>query len=89
MYQNDGIINHDAAQISKKGRFKKYYPVAYVGAHGGAVGCGTFVQPGRSRVRFPIMSLDLSGRSMAPDFNHPLTEMSTTNISWGVKAVGA
>jgi hypothetical protein len=30
-----------------------------------------------------------SGRTMALGLNQPLTEMSTRNISWGVKAVGA
>jgi hypothetical protein len=30
-----------------------------------------------------------SGRTMALDSTHPLTEMSTRNISWGVKAAGA
>ena len=30
-----------------------------------------------------------SGRSMAPGLTQPLTEMSTRNISWGVKAAGA
>jgi hypothetical protein len=27
-----------------------------------------------------------SGRTLAPGFNQPLIEMSTRNISWGVKA---
>jgi len=41
-----------------------------MGAHGGAVGWGTALQAGRSRVRFPIMSLEFfhwhnpSGRTM-------------------------
>jgi len=30
-----------------------------------------------------------SGRTMALESTQPLTEMSTRNISWGVKAVGA
>jgi hypothetical protein len=30
-----------------------------------------------------------SGRTMALGSTQPLTEMSTSNISWGVKAVGA
>jgi hypothetical protein len=29
------------------------------------------------------------GRTMALESTQPLTEMSTRNISWGVKAVGA
>jgi hypothetical protein len=32
---------------------------------------------------------DPSGRTMALGSTRPLTEMSTRNISWGVKAVGA
>ena len=44
---------------------------------------------GRSRVRFPMLSLDFfhlhnpSGRSMALGSPQPLTEMSTKNNSWG------
>jgi len=30
-----------------------------------------------------------SGRTMALGLTQPLTEMSTRNISWGVKAAGA
>ena len=30
-----------------------------------------------------------SGRTMALGSTHPLTEVSTRNISWGVKAAGA
>jgi hypothetical protein len=29
------------------------------------------------------------GRTMALGLTHPLTEMSTRNLSWGVKAAGA
>jgi len=49
----------------------------------------------RSRVYFPLMSLEFfhwhnpSGRTMALGSTQSLTEMSTRNISWGVKAVGA
>jgi hypothetical protein len=63
------------------------------GARGGAVGWGTALQAGRSRVRFPIEPLKFidnpSGRTMGPGLTQPLTEMSTRNISWGVKAAGA
>ena len=64
------------------------------GARGGAVGWGTALQAGRSRVRFPMVSLEFfidnpSGRTMALGSTQPLTEMSTRNISWGVKAAGA
>ena len=34
-------------------------------------------------------SLNLTGRSMALESIHPLTEMSTRGISLGVKAAGA
>jgi len=61
----------------------------------GAVGWGTALQVGRSRVRFPIVPLELF-----IDINllatlwlwgwlQPVTEMSTTNISWGVKLASA
>jgi len=47
-----------------------------------------YVQAGRSRVRFPMVSLEFfndntSGRTMALGSTQPLTEMSTRNISWG------
>ena len=58
------------------------------GARGGAVSSGTVLQAGRSRVRFPMMSLEFfidnsSGRTMALGPTQPLKEMSTRNISWG------
>jgi len=62
---------------------------------GGAVGWGTVLQTGRSRVRFSMVSLKIfrwhnpSGRTMALGLTQPLTEMSSRNISWGVKAAGA
>jgi hypothetical protein len=49
-------------------------------ARGGAVGCGTALQAGRSRVRFPTVSLEFLIDIILPD---ALTEMSTGNISWG------
>jgi hypothetical protein len=51
-------------------------------AHGGAVGRGTALQVGRSRARFPMVSLDFfhwhnaSGRTMALGLTQSLTEMS-------------
>jgi hypothetical protein len=65
------------------------------GARGGAVGWGTTLLTGTSRGRFPMVSLELIpwhnrfGRTMALELTQPLTEMSTRNISWGVKAAGA
>ena len=55
-----------------------------MGASGGAVGCGTALQAGRSRVQFPIVSLEFfisSGRTMALGLTNPVIEMSTRNIS--------
>jgi len=60
-----------------------------LGARGSAVGWGTTLQVRRSRVRFPMVSLEFfidikpSGRTMALELTQPLTEMSTRNISWG------
>jgi hypothetical protein len=55
----------------------------------------TALQAGRSRVRFPMMSLKifidkilLSG-TMAVGLTQPLTEMSIRNISLRAKAAGA
>jgi len=63
------------------------------GAPGGAVGWGTALQARRSRVRFPMMSLEFfidinnpSGRTMTLRLTQPLTEMCTRSISWGGKS---
>jgi hypothetical protein len=61
-----------------------------VGARGGAAGCEAlpYKPEGRgfdSRLDFFIDII----LPMAPGSTQPLTEMSTRNISWGVKAVGA
>jgi hypothetical protein len=63
--------------------------------NGGAVGWGTTLQIGRSLVRSQMMSLEFfidinpSDRTMALESTQPPTEMSTRNISWGVKAASA
>jgi hypothetical protein len=53
-------------------------------------------KPERRGFDSPMMSLELIpflinrfGRTMALGSTQPLTEMSTRNISWGVKAGGA
>jgi hypothetical protein len=62
---------------------------------GGAVGWGTALQTGRSRLQFPMVPLDFFywhnpvGRTMALGSTQPLTEMSARSISCGVKAAGA
>jgi len=61
----------------------------------GSTGYGAVLQIGRSLVRFQLVSVDFSltynpsDRTMALGSTHPLTEMSTRTISWGVKAAGA
>ena len=60
-------------------------------ACGGAVGWGTVLQAWRSRVRFPMVSLEffiviiLPAATVAVGLTQSLTEMSTRNISWGGK----
>jgi len=55
----------------------------------------TALQAGKSRVRFPMMSLEffidiiLPCRTMALGFDLASNKMSTRNISWGVKSAGA
>ena len=74
---------------------KYHYGIWITGARGGAVGWGTALQVGRSRVRFPDGVIEIfhwhnpSGRTVALVLNQPLTEMSKRNISWGVNAAGA
>jgi hypothetical protein len=58
--------------------------------YGGTVGWGTALQAGRSRVRFEIFHwYKHSDRNMVLGSTQLLTEMSTRNISCGVKAAGA
>jgi len=52
------------------------------GARGGALGWGTALQAGKSRVRFPMVSLEQWSWARL----YLLTEMSTRNISCGAKA---
>jgi hypothetical protein len=61
------------------------------GARGSVVGSGTVLQTWRSRVRFPMRSLEFfnlrnpSSRNMALLTTQPLTEMSIRNLPGGVK----
>ena len=63
-----------------------------IGARGGAVGWGTALQIGRSRVRFPMVSLEFLIDIILPaalwplGMTQPVTEMSTRNISCGGKS---
>ena len=59
------------------------------GVRGGAVGLGTALQAGRSRIRRPMVSMEffidiiLPGRTMTLGLTQPLTENSIRIISWG------
>ena len=71
-----------------------FTPFKTTGVHIGAVGWGNALQPGRSRVRFQIVSLEFfidvpSGRTMALGSTQPLTEMITRVIFSGIRAAGA
>ena len=63
--------------------------VAESGAHGASIGQGTALQVGRSRVRFPMASLEFFIDKILPaalwpqGLTQPLREMNTRNISWG------
>jgi hypothetical protein len=59
------------------------------GARGGAVGCGTELQAGKSRVRFTMVSMEFFTALIFPaGSTKPLTDVSISNTTWGVKAVG-
>jgi hypothetical protein len=65
-------------------------PSKYAAVRGGAVGWGTALQTGRSRVRFPMESLEffsdlilIVAPIVALGSTQPLTEMSTRNPSCG------
>jgi hypothetical protein len=71
------------------------FTTSELGACGGAVDWGTELQAGWSRFRFPMVSVGIvrwrnpSGSTVDLGLTQPLTEMSTRNISWGVKVAGA
>jgi hypothetical protein len=64
-------------------------------ARSGTVGWGTALHARSSRVRFRMLLLEFFIVIILPvalwtlGLTQPLTEMSTRNISWGVKAAGA
>ena len=73
-----------------------FTPDFYLGGpSSSAVGWGTALQAGRSRVRFPYGVIGIfhwqnpSGRNMILGLTQTLTEISTRNISCGLKAAGA
>jgi hypothetical protein len=66
-----------------------YSTILIEGARGGAVGWGTVLQAGRLRVRFPMVSHNPSGRTVALGLTQTPTEMSARNKSWGVKEAQA
>jgi hypothetical protein len=67
-----------------------YSPSKLVRARGSVFCCGTMLQTVRSRVRFPIKSLDFffslpnpSSRTVVLGLTQPLTDMSTRNLPGG------
>jgi hypothetical protein len=89
---------HEIRQILVARTNSYYHPVLLVafysctkmwGVCGGSVSWGTALQVGRSRVRFPMVSLELSIDIILPAALWHLTGMSTRNTSWRVKAAGA
>jgi len=57
----------------------------YDRAPGGAVGLGTALQPGRSQVRFPMVSLEFFIDIILLGSTQPLTEMCTRDVFLGGK----
>ena len=63
---------------------------ALLHVRGGAVGWGTALQVGRSRVRFPMVSLEFFIDIILPAHYDPgIDSASNRNISWWVKVAGA
>jgi hypothetical protein len=59
-------------------------------SEGGAVGCGTALQAGRSRVRFPMVSLEFFIRSYhGPGVDSASNRNEYQEYFLGVKAAGA
>ena len=71
------------------------YIYIYIGVSGGAVCRRTALQAGRQRVRFRMVLLEIfyshnpSARTIALGLTQSVTEMSTRNISCGVKVASA
>jgi len=69
-------------------------PVKTTEVHGGAFGSSNALQTGRTRVQFSMVPLEFfidipSGRNMALGSTQTLTEMSTKDMSSGIRAAGA
>jgi len=86
----------NGTKFSEKKSSDYFGSACYPSARGGAFGLGIALRAGRSRVRFPMVSLEFFFDIIPPalGLTQPLTEMSTRNISWGgggggVKAAGA
>jgi hypothetical protein len=100
---SSGCILCQASVVSQQAVFFRksimfYYilfkiPAILCGSRGGTVGWGTAVWAGRSQVWFPMVSMEFFIDKIFLVTPWPwdwlsLTEMSTRNITWGVKATG-
>jgi hypothetical protein len=78
-------LSTNSCTIELKYHLKLHY-ICFVGARGGVVGWGTTLQTGTSRVRFPMVSLELIpwhncfGRTMALGSTQPLIEISNEGV---------
>ena len=84
LYQHFSFLGHHVVL------FLIWLVLFTVGESRSAVGWGTALQVGRSRVRLPMVSLEFfidnpSGRTMALGSTQPPTEMNTSDASWGWK----
>jgi hypothetical protein len=72
---------------------QKKLGILYYTRRNGAAGLDTVLKAERSRVRFPLRSLefliDLILPTVTLGSTQTVTENSTRDISWGVKAAGA
>jgi len=89
------IGNGSVLQYLLGRKFESMRYIFLLGAHGGAVGWGTALQAGRSRVRFPMVSLGIfhwhnpSGHTAALGLTQPLNRYEYQECFLGVMAAGA